>query len=668
MELYLNDTLLDLPANYLIALSYAVNTLTDLSTVQGNISNSIALPATANNRAALGYPDDLNYNGAAIIRSKLPCRYVQNGVDVIPQGNLRIVGTEKGALKVVLSNGNTDFFDLLTGKLRDLDMSEYDHVWNQANVVASRTQTDGYIYPIINYGNVGEGDSSIDAQQMRPAVFAKYIVRKVVESAGYTLADQSIQLAGYTLDDEILADAITAPIYNNLLLPFSNDKFVHSARYINTYMAQNVQVENSTQQNALGLVNGTVVAIGFDQKIADAGNLWNGASWVAPQIMTVDINVQFPHIQIQRYAAVGDNSKGLYLKIYQSPAGAANPLDPQYKIFEPDSLGLDLDSGIGDHLDFAMQLSSISVQPGDKITIAFETAGTPGGGGIDVHIYPGAVLNISLNGDKVNFGETVQLEGNLPDMACKDFLKFISFMFCAVIQTDNVNKVVSIVPFGHIVQNIPKAIDWSDRITQDGEDFDVQVGDYCQQNEAKYKHDDTVSPDTYGNGSFYINDQNLDLYQDVYDIPFAASFENLVLGGMRTLFINKIPAGSADWSTQTEPRICLLNPTGGTLNYNTNGNIITVNDNIPLCYFTSAAGGADLTMTSIFKNHYPDLLAVLNDQRKLTCYLKLTEEDIQTLNFFIPIYISKYQCYFYLSKITDFTGLKPCKVELVRLF
>ncbi len=177
-ELYVNDILLDIPNDNLIALSYAINNLTDLKTVQGNISNSISLPDTSNNRAALGYPDDINFNGASLIRRKLPCRYVQNGVDVISHGNLRIVGSSKGALKIVVSSGNTDFFDLITGKLPDLNMNEYDHFWTQDNVINSRTNTTGFIYPIINYGNLANNDGSIyssviNPKQMRPAVFAK---------------------------------------------------------------------------------------------------------------------------------------------------------------------------------------------------------------------------------------------------------------------------------------------------------------------------------------------------------------------------------------------------------------------------------------------------------------------------------------------------------------
>jgi len=678
-ELYVNDILLDLPTDSLIALSYAVNTLTDLKSVQGNISNSISLPDTANNRRALGYPEDLNFNGASVIRKKQPCRYVQNGVDVIPQGNLRIVGASKGSLKIVISSGNTDFFDLLTGKLRDLDLSAYDHTWDFNTVINSRLNTDGYIYPIINYGNISNNTADVHGQaiypgEMRPAVFVKTVVDAIIKQAG-TLDSSGISIpAGYTLNNQILADPVTAPIYNNLILPFSSDKFIHSQRYTNLNSGNNLDYTQTNPLDWIGQNNGQKIPIPFNNNASGiTPSHYDGYYWTAPQIMTVDIRASFPHINIVR-RNTGSSVSGIYMKFYRVPAGSTDPFNDANKIYEPQNLGFDdnVDSGHSrDILNFSMAINGVAVYPGDRLVAAFETAGY--GGGTDVHIYPGAELTIKLNSENVLYGEQIQIESVLPDITTADFLKFIQFFFCAVIQTDNINKTVNIVPFGHIIQNLPLAVDWSDKITNDGEDFDVQIGDYCQQNEAKWKHDDTVSPDTYGNGSFYLPDENLDLYQDIYDLPFAASFEQLVLGGFNTTFINKIPDLNAldqnglIFSTQTEDRILLLNKVDATISYRDPSTPTAINGSIPFTYFTSTSGGADLTLKSIFANHYGDLVNVLSDQRKLTCYLMLNEMDIQQLDFFKPVYIGKYQSYFYISKITDFTGVKPVKVELIRL-
>jgi hypothetical protein len=667
-QLYINNTSLDLPNDSLIALSYAINTLADLSTVQGNISNTISLPNTAVNRQALGYPDDINFNGAGIIRKKLNCRYVQNGVDVIAQGNLRITGASKTSIKVVISCGNTDFFDLLTGKLTDLDLHEYDHLWNRDNVINSWPHREGYIYPIINYGNLFNDDSkwgtAISVKDMRPAMFAHTLVQKIVNTAGYTLVNK------------ITDDIVTAPIYQNMLLPFSSDKLIHPQRYMDQYSVQDIEVltvgnpETSTR-------NGNIIDIHFDKEVHDAGNNFNGLYWTAPAIMTVNINVNFSKIHLHRTGGLNDAS-GAYFKIYIIPANGSrrilNQVTLGFNELYNDHLPVgdrdDHPDHHGDHMDVNLTFNNLAVSPGDKIYIAYETSAS--NGDITVQVYNGTTLTIKLNGDNVLYGEQLQLEGSLPDMSQSDFLKFIAFMFCAVLQTDNITKTVTIVPFGYITQNMPLAIDWSAKVTNADEDYDVQIGDYCQQNEAKWQHDDTVAPDTYGNGVFKIDDQNLDLYQDIYDLPFAASFETQVLGNLRTLFISKIPdikGGSFEMETQTEHRVCLLNPTNGSINYREDDTpLLNYTGTLPLTYFSSGNPAVpDLTLTSIFANHYKQLVAILSDQRKLTCYLNLTEMDIQNLDFFIPIYIQKYAAYFYISKITDFTSVKPCKVDLISL-
>ena len=661
-QLFVKNTPLDLPTDSLVALSYAVNTLTDLNTVQGNISNTISLPNTANNRAVLGYPENINFNGADIIRQKLNCKYIQNGVDVIAQGNLRITGASKARINVVLSCGNTDFFDLITGKITDLDLSYYDHIWNMDNVIASRFNTTGYIYPWINYGNMSNDTGDIHGQgispnEMRPATFVKTLIEKIVSSAGYTLINK------------INDDPVTQPIFDNLLLPFSGDKVLHPKRYITIYGPQDIDVRRSTDVQFISS-NGTHNAIPFNQIVADVAHRFDGTNWTANRIMRVDMNAHFPQIHLSRPAGSGGSDgtiNGAYFKIMVRAASDGSTR----VLYEAPNLGFGGGDNDVQHLDFTMTLTGEPLNPGDQIYLEVETAGH--GVNTTVDIYHGAILTIKANNQDVIFGEQVQLEGTLPDMACTDLLKFISFLFCAIIQTDNVAKTVTIVPFGYIKQQMPNAIDWSTRVTNADEDYDVQIGNYCQQNEAKFAEDDGVSPAIYGNGSFYIADQNLDLYQDIYDIPFAASFEELVMGGNRTSTIKKITDYNSIgdnglvFSITTTQRIVLLNKKDVNVNYRWDHTFTPVSTSVPFTFFSSGNSQPDLTITSIFANHYGDLIDLLNDQRKLTCYLRLTEMDIQELDFFKPVYIQKYASYFYVSKITDFTGVKPCKVELIRL-
>jgi len=81
-ELFVNGTRLDLVKSEAIALSYAVNKLTDIDSRQGNYSNTFKLPLTNHNRLVLGFPTNLNaidykrYN-------KLDAYVRVNGVEVV---------------------------------------------------------------------------------------------------------------------------------------------------------------------------------------------------------------------------------------------------------------------------------------------------------------------------------------------------------------------------------------------------------------------------------------------------------------------------------------------------------------------------------------------------------------------------------------------------------
>ena len=662
-QLLLNNQPLDLPSDSLIALSYAVNTLTDLKSVQGNISNSISLPNTANNRSLLGYPDDLNFNGAGIIRQKLPCKYVQNGVEVIPQGNLRITGASKDKINVVISCGNTDFFDLLSGKLRDLDLQQYDHTWNMATVIASRLNTDGYIYPWINYGNISDDTNDIRGQgispnEMRPAVFAKTVLQNICTSVGYTLINK--------IED----DLVTRNILDRLLLPFSDDKFVHSQRYLNQALANNLLAEKLNAQTYVDNTGGgSDEWLGFDNTVNDLLHTFNGSHFTAAYLMTVDVDFAFD--KIISGTASHNHLDGAYYELYTNAGGSDHVITRQQTRIDGDGV-VTIGTGFTTQyqktfLNFHVSATGIVLQPGEQIWMNIGKLY-----GCYQQIYPKVTLTVK-QATELNFGESVQIESVLPDMSCADFLKFISFLFCAIIQTDNVAKTVTIVPFGYINQNLPNAVDWSSRVTNGDEDYDVQIGDYCQQNEAKFAEDDAISPTTYGNGSFYLPDQNLDLYKDIYDIPFAPSLECKVMGGHLTSLIKKITdyntsdANGLVFSITTSPRVLLLNKKDVAVNYRWDLALTPISNSIPFTYFASGNTDADLTMASIFANHYTDLVAVLSDQRKLTCCLRLTEMDIQELDFFKPVYIQKFGCYCYISKITDFTGVKPVKVELIRL-
>lgn len=94
-------------------------------------------------------------------------------------------------------------------KLSELDFSEYNHTWNQTNIVNSWTPTlgSGYVYPMIDYGESPTYDLW-NASQFYPAIFAKEYWDKIFNASGFS----------YT------SSFLTSDLFKRLIIPFSGTK------------------------------------------------------------------------------------------------------------------------------------------------------------------------------------------------------------------------------------------------------------------------------------------------------------------------------------------------------------------------------------------------------------------------------------------------------------
>lgn len=634
-ELYINGRRVDLSNSAVIALSYAVNSLYEVKTIQGNVSNRIVLLPTANNMEACGFAGSMNVDYSKTLRKRLTCRYVQNGVEVITVGYVEISSIDDKGISILITSGNTDFFDLVTGNINELDMSDLDHIWDAQTVIASRLNTKGYIYPIIDYGNLLPTSTNADPRMMRPAVFFSTIANKIFAETGYRLIN------------ELETRLETKDIYANMILPFSVDDFLHSKRYLDKYANQNIDVSRTGGDQRYNQNNQVLQYVRFDTKTADVQNLFDGINFHANRIMNVNVKVNFPSVHVSKTLLAG--RQGTYMRLYKNE-----------EILQ--EINWRVASGSGyDYKDQIFQVANLALSPGDVLRMAFYIQDRG-----DLVIGNGARFQVETTTDKMVFGQDVQLEATLPDMSKKDFLKFLSSLFCAIIQTDNTNRTVRIVPFARIKDNVAIHRDWSDKIVDTGSSKTLTIGDYAQQNTASWDNDDAITPEGYASANLLIADENIPVKKELFTAPFSASFDVLVFGGFRTMQIKKISdIAIGDFDVTTGPRIGVLDRTETTLAY---GNTNAVGK-IPFVYFASGSDNKpDLLMSNVLKRSYADLIIVLNDQRRIACQLTLTELDIASLDFFIPVYIAKFGCYFYIASIGDYVGERPSKVELIKLY
>jgi len=170
-------------------------------------------------------------------------------------------------------------------------------------VANSQTKTDGWIWPVIDYGLITDDFSApIDVHNLRPGFFIK------------TAIDLLLKSAGYKGTGTLLVD----PLYPLLICQFSNGSFDHGADFQNQYDTRGISVATgqdiSLQHNQ---PTGNIGLIPFSFIYSDPSNQFSGqTTFSSNQINDVIITFTIPHIRFQG-KVTGDHPSFLnfYIKL-----------------------------------------------------------------------------------------------------------------------------------------------------------------------------------------------------------------------------------------------------------------------------------------------------------------------------------------------------------------
>jgi hypothetical protein len=702
LQLYINDQLVDLSDDHPIALTFQINNLAEVKNQQGNTSNQFKLPLTQRNRQILGFPDDIAFT-TNLPYQKYQAKLIQDGLEIIPYGIAELNGIDQASANIIILSGNVDFFDAIDGKLYDMGDSTsqwsnygqnlvwkpYEHIWNLDNVANSQTHTDGWIWPIVDYGAIDTVifSNPIDVRYQRPGFFIK------------TAIDLLMKSSGYKATGSLLAD----PLYPLMIAQFSNGSFEHGSDYQNQVDNRGMSAATSGQIT-LNHPNVTNPAspIKWDSVVSDVSHQFSGNNlFIASNINSVTVTVTFPHVHLRGRVTPQPQSSKLSVYIYYR--------DPSFPS-TPDTILNQYDFSFDGHGEKKLGNPSgsdpngwtrISGNGGDIVgsidilntAISVQTT-LPKNGGIYIGyvwhgltpcfavIYPGCTLVIKSQNATVQFGQTVQCERIFPDLSQKDLLKDTLQRFGIICQTDNASKTISFNSFRDIVNNIPVAKDWSSKCLNQGKQVAFQLGNYAQVNYMKYQNDDNVLPLKFGWSQININDQTLPASADLFVSPFAATLNRPFYGGMiaQILMIDNT-SSSVNFSISVSPRILIdqklnIGKLGKTVTFTDgNGNNRVINDTISTPYFykPDAAelgpgyGKGSLMFDDLRRKYYPQLEKILAQTKKVVRYILLTPRDILELDLLIPVYLQQDSAYYYINKINAWRKGQPTKVELVKL-
>lgn len=481
MELHINGQQVDLPEGAQFAVTIQSNDITKPDTVQSSYSNSLTLPYTERNNQVLGNANEVSSLSDTPYR-KLEADVLQDGVEIMPRPKAYLLQASEG-YELDIFSGSIDLFEKLGDKsIQDLDLTRFDHLWDipaqSTGSLSTRTDADGYIYDVIDRGKPHEPKTHY------PSVFAKTVFEQMLSEAGVK----------YEYDN---------PGFGEVILPFSNDKPVHSAKWL---------ADNT-------MVNFVETGLYLPFPVNNYG--------ILKAVITADVT------------KMGAPGAKLWAALYRSGV----LVEERETIIE--STGrYDLQADFRIEPEEDLSTLEIRLRP-----LSWEANGA--------NVTTGSVSRYYTYDSEAFFKTEWSVALNLPNVKQKDFFKAMLAIYNLMPSFDPYSNTLRLVPMQQLEANKAKAKDWSDKLVSlNNEPTPIQYrfGEFAQRSWFRYKEDETVL--TTGDHYFTIDDEQLEAEKDIVKLPFAASEER---GGLLYLPMFEQDNEGKWVRKKIQPRIALLN-------------------------------------------------------------------------------------------------------------
>jgi hypothetical protein len=642
-ELYIEDELIDLIGDEQISTDYAIAEIGNFATRSGFRSINFDIPKTANNNRILQNAFIVNNTTTRPYR-RLKARVFVDGVDQ----NIRFADIEsvQDTYNMRVYGGNTSFFDIIKerkiNELQYLPSLAHEQILNE--VFDSRQNNDGFIYPLIDFHAdspnpiMNNTNKTFDIRFCFPCLFVDEMIENICTDAGYTLNNSLLNDDNYQS-----ADLIFVPT-------FLNPRFYNAGSTTEINTIQNSIVEAPIHY-AFPILNTS-----YSEPIGSETGTWNVDGALTTFPITVTDTIYFYEIPVSgeyTFSLIGNGLQTLPV------------------------VALILKRN-GTTLEEVAALASTVGPATWNVTLSYTTNALAGEQYVAYYIsltsFTIEQANYQYLSNVVNFN---YIESKLKQ---SDFLKAYLQMFSSLVIVNEDTKTVSINKFDELFQNIPQAIDWSDKVDYtDENNLEFALDKYAQQNSLVYKEDASIDEQFIqgANGTINIDDNTLPFTEEIVKLPFSATemdarLEAFVIPKIKIFTTNDDSPPATLPTQKVEPRILLLErvTTVPSVIYTDGSTTVTTNVDLPLAWFM--AGGKQLNLgfgNNLILLYYGGLQSVLTRTKIVTEQIRLNALDIQQLDFLKPVFLSKHNAYFYISKISGFTygSSESTEVELVKL-
>lgn len=675
-RLYINGVEADINPGTRIAITYqGYNPLTP-NQIGVSYSNLFRVPLTSNNRTLIGLTDNVQ-SQSQILKTLIPIRFVQEGLEVIPSGSLRVMEIGRAEAECVIFT-ELDFYAILKEKsLNDLDYTDI----NPANSSSSYK----FFYDIRAGAEIAGGSGeyfsavfNLGQNIVNNGGTIEYINNDIIlvpdETVflplffGYKQVLQRIILdAGFSYDWGELFDGVNDnPKFNSLA--------IMQQGYAGEYRWQYSE-DFQDDVNFTALVDA-------DETFTDIGVAATRRFFFKNEVKRSDFyDPDAPGSARSRYVvANADTAAGYFIGVFRykgvvNRAGNAASVSFFVNGTASTSTGVQVlnvgDNNVDIYLDYA---NGPLLKDGDIIEVGYTQVGA---NSTVVTYYAGGEFSFECVGGPLNNTSTyIYLNQLLPPLNQLSVFKDFLFRFGQVPKFSNAE--VSFKSIKDILDSPQSVTDWTDKRDKSMGSHEVHL-DLAQRNYYRYESSDDMTSEGFRQGYFDLDDETLNpeaFYTSVWSSTFDALTENIKTG---QLDAQESPAANelAKFATDTGARLLLTR-----LNYATEPDLVMglAPDNTPQTSYTVACFskvdtieyerslGYDLVLREWYTSDgtmTTGFLERLNNAKWVTRYYNLNVSDIYLLDPHKMIFDDGVQ--FMFPKIKNFVPGKVTEVEMLKI-
>jgi len=631
-EVFINGQLIE-SIDTDIALTLSSFKIDSLGTRKGSFSNIFDLPKTNSNK--------LLFENSELVTSVTSIPYQLNPCQIFVDGQLIVDGSAviretKENYRIFISAGNSDFFKSIGSlKIKDVELSEFDHDYNIDEVRIRRESETGFLYPNIDYGlfeKISLNDwenTTIDNREkfFQPSMFIKTILEKAFVQLGYNLK----------------GDLLVTEMFNSGILLCRGALVKLESNFVNYRIAKLFFTQSPTKLN-------------FDIKVTDDNNLYefNNIGNIGQNVYTpgsadkenllfeIFFNGQVFTNNVQKF-----EQQAVFIDfiIYNEVGTTLQTITneiPFFPFVAPSSIKSNINFSIS-QIQFQNTLDN--TQNIQNLRFAWEIRCSTDPEGLELQNFEFSINQVPINPGQLGSATTINAENVLPqNETVGDLLITIANLEGIYFQANESTKIVETFKIDTILLNKGSALDWSKKIdlTEENETIYI-IENFAQQNLYNFAKDDkdVFLSENQGQGIVKVENDNLIREKVAFESKFAPVpvFPSLLgrlkmgkvfTGNKYTLDDGVFILNDVLQIEEFTPRICIVNKT--------TTDLLLVDPQIPNEFNWEVNPLLTSFSRAIFVN-YNLIKSVLVNTKVIKALFLLDLEDITNLDFTIPVFV-----------------------------